>query len=72
MDKGKPKKAVSDTSRRQFLRRSPVVLLPYIAPVIASMAIHVKNAEAKKSKFKKFKAMSAMMSSVSSPSSPSS
>jgi hypothetical protein len=73
MDQKKPEEAESSTSRRQFLQRSPVVLLPYVAPVIASMAIHVKNAEAKRSsRFSRFMAMSAAMSSASSPSSPSS
>lgn len=35
-------------SRRRFLKRSGVVLLPYVVPVIESMAIHVGDAEAKR------------------------
>ena len=36
----------ANPSRRTFLKRSGVVLLPYAAPVIASMVIHVEQAEA--------------------------
>jgi hypothetical protein len=42
-DTGQPP---ANPSRRTFLKRSGVVLLPYAAPVIASMAIHVEQAEA--------------------------
>ena len=64
MDQKKPEEAESSTSRRQFLQRSPVVLLPYVAPAIASMAIYVKDADAAK-RGRKRKKISRAMKSVS-------
>jgi hypothetical protein len=40
-----PSQSPASPSRREFLKRSSVVLLPYAAPVIASMVIHVEQAE---------------------------
>lgn len=45
MNHKNPSQSPASPSRRDFLKRSGVVLLPYAAPVIASMAIHVEQAE---------------------------
>ncbi len=41
----------SDISRRKFLKRSSVALLPYAAPAIASMLVYPADAEAQRGGF---------------------
>ena len=48
MSDNKLEKHATDVTRRKFLKRSGVALLPYAAPLIASITIYPEDAEAQR------------------------